>query len=126
MGACMAPAAASTLEQHFTDFAGQPEEYDKIITGEMAGGDAGNFVGKAAGDAHGPQSQRLTAGGAGAVYAQQGNLIGRDAERSGHGLTQQVTRKDIGNVFRPQTRLFQSQSHGLFLEGALRLLPAVF
>ena len=35
MGACMAPAAASTLEQHFTDFAGQPEEYDKIITGDL-------------------------------------------------------------------------------------------
>ena len=35
MGACMAPAAASTLEQHFTDFAGQPEGYDKIITGDL-------------------------------------------------------------------------------------------
>ena len=35
MGACMAPAAASTPEQHFTDFAGQPEEYDKIITGDL-------------------------------------------------------------------------------------------
>lgn len=35
MGACMAPAAASTLEQHFTDFAEQPEEYDKIITGDL-------------------------------------------------------------------------------------------
>ena len=35
MGACMAPAAASTLEQHFIDFAGQPEEYDKIITGDL-------------------------------------------------------------------------------------------
>lgn len=35
MGACMAPAAASTLEQHFVDFAGQPEEYDKIITGDL-------------------------------------------------------------------------------------------
>lgn len=35
MGACMAPAAASTLEQHFTDFAGQPEDYDKIITGDL-------------------------------------------------------------------------------------------
>lgn len=35
MGACMAPAAASTLEQHFTDFACRPEEYDKIITGDL-------------------------------------------------------------------------------------------
>ncbi len=35
MGACMAPAAAFTLEQHFADFAGQPEEYDKIITGDL-------------------------------------------------------------------------------------------
>lgn len=35
MGACMAPAAASTLEQHFVDFAGQPEDYDKIITGDL-------------------------------------------------------------------------------------------
>ena len=35
MGACMAPAAASALEQHFIDFAGQPEEYDKIITGDL-------------------------------------------------------------------------------------------
>jgi len=35
MGACMAPAAASTLEQHFTDFAAQPEDYDKIITGDL-------------------------------------------------------------------------------------------
>lgn len=35
MGACMAPAAASTLEQHFNDFSSQPEDYDKIITGDL-------------------------------------------------------------------------------------------
>lgn len=35
MGPCMAPAAASTLEQHFTDFGCRPEEYDKIITGDL-------------------------------------------------------------------------------------------
>ncbi len=35
MGACMAPAAASTLEQHFIDFASQPSDYDKIITGDL-------------------------------------------------------------------------------------------
>ncbi len=35
MGACMAPAAASTLEQHFLDFNSQPEDYDKIITGDL-------------------------------------------------------------------------------------------
>ncbi|MCM1025527.1 MAG: stage V sporulation protein AD [Roseburia sp.] len=35
MGACMAPAAASTLEQHFADFSSQPEDYDKIITGDL-------------------------------------------------------------------------------------------
>lgn len=35
MGACMAPAAASTLEQHFIDFGRRPEDYDKIITGDL-------------------------------------------------------------------------------------------
>ena len=35
MGACMAPAAASTLEQHFIDFGSQPKDYDKIITGDL-------------------------------------------------------------------------------------------
>ena len=35
MGACMAPAAASTLEQHFIDFDSQPNCYDKIITGDL-------------------------------------------------------------------------------------------
>lgn len=35
MGPCMAPAAASTLEQHFVDFGSQPEDYDKIITGDL-------------------------------------------------------------------------------------------
>ena len=35
MGACMAPAAASTLERHFVDFDSQPEDYDKIITGDL-------------------------------------------------------------------------------------------
>ncbi|MCH5343084.1 MAG: stage V sporulation protein AD [Acetatifactor sp.] len=35
MGACMAPAAASTLEQHFSDWSSQPEDYDKIITGDL-------------------------------------------------------------------------------------------
>lgn len=35
MGACMAPAAASTLERHFIDFDSQPEDYDKIITGDL-------------------------------------------------------------------------------------------
>ncbi len=35
MGACMAPAAASTLVQHFSDWNSQPEDYDKIITGDL-------------------------------------------------------------------------------------------
>lgn len=35
MGACMAPSAASTLERHFIDFKSQPEDYDKIITGDL-------------------------------------------------------------------------------------------
>ncbi len=35
MGACMAPAAASTLEQHFSDWNSQPSDYDKIITGDL-------------------------------------------------------------------------------------------
>lgn len=35
MGACMAPSAASTIEQHFIDFNSQPEDYDKIITGDL-------------------------------------------------------------------------------------------
>ncbi len=35
MGACMAPAAASTLEQHFLDFNSQPNDYDKIVTGDL-------------------------------------------------------------------------------------------
>ena len=35
MGACMAPAAASTIQQHFQDFAVGPEEYDRIVTGDL-------------------------------------------------------------------------------------------
>lgn len=35
MGACMAPAAASTIEQHFQDFGTKPEDYDRIITGDL-------------------------------------------------------------------------------------------
>lgn len=35
MGACMAPAAASTIASHFVDYNSQPEEYDKIITGDL-------------------------------------------------------------------------------------------
>ncbi len=35
MGACMAPAAASTIEQHFIDWGTRPEDYDKIITGDL-------------------------------------------------------------------------------------------
>ena len=35
MGACMAPAAASTLEQHFIDFSSRPDDYDRIITGDL-------------------------------------------------------------------------------------------
>ena len=35
MGACMAPAVASTLERHFQDFNVEPEEYDRIITGDL-------------------------------------------------------------------------------------------
>ena len=35
MGACMAPAAADTLERHFSDYNSQPEDYDKIITGDL-------------------------------------------------------------------------------------------
>lgn len=35
MGACMAPAAAGTIEAHFQDFQRKPEDYDKIITGDL-------------------------------------------------------------------------------------------
>lgn len=35
MGACMAPAAASTIEQHLKDFGRRPEDYDRIITGDL-------------------------------------------------------------------------------------------
>lgn len=35
MGACMAPAAADTLVQHFLDFDVMPQEYDRIITGDL-------------------------------------------------------------------------------------------
>lgn len=35
MGACMAPAAASTIYAHLTDFEKKPEDYDRIITGDL-------------------------------------------------------------------------------------------
>lgn len=35
MGACMAPAAADTIERHLKDFNAAPEEYDRIITGDL-------------------------------------------------------------------------------------------
>lgn len=35
MGPCMAPAAADTILAHFSDYNSQPEEYDKIITGDL-------------------------------------------------------------------------------------------
>ncbi len=35
MGACMAPAAADTIYTHLQDFETSPEEYDKIITGDL-------------------------------------------------------------------------------------------
>lgn len=35
MGACMAPAACSTIAQHLKDFDRQPSYYDRIITGDL-------------------------------------------------------------------------------------------
>lgn len=35
MGACMAPAAASTIYTHFKDFSVSLDEYDRIITGDL-------------------------------------------------------------------------------------------
>lgn len=35
MGACMAPAAAETILQHFEDWGRGPEDYDRIITGDL-------------------------------------------------------------------------------------------
>ena len=35
MGACMAPAAASTIVQNLEDFGREPKDYDKIITGDL-------------------------------------------------------------------------------------------
>lgn len=35
MGACMAPAASSLIYQHFADFGRTPEDYDRIITGDL-------------------------------------------------------------------------------------------
>lgn len=42
MGACMAPAAADTILQHMRDFHAKPEDYDKIITGDL--GEVGKTV----------------------------------------------------------------------------------
>lgn len=35
MGACMAPAAATVISQHFEDWNRKPEDYDRIITGDL-------------------------------------------------------------------------------------------
>lgn len=35
MGACMAPAAADTIRQNLEDFGRKPEDYDRIITGDL-------------------------------------------------------------------------------------------
>ncbi|MCM1252561.1 MAG: stage V sporulation protein AD [Clostridium sp.] len=35
MGACMAPAAADSIRQNLEDFGRTPEDYDKIITGDL-------------------------------------------------------------------------------------------
>ena len=35
MGACMAPAAADTIAAHLRDFHRKPQDYDKIITGDL-------------------------------------------------------------------------------------------
>ena len=35
MGACMAPAAADTIERHLRDFQRSPGDYDRIITGDL-------------------------------------------------------------------------------------------
>lgn len=35
MGCTMAPAAAELISQHFQDFCSKPQEYDKIITGDL-------------------------------------------------------------------------------------------
>ena len=35
MGACMAPAAADVIYQHLKDFDRKPEDYDKIVTGDL-------------------------------------------------------------------------------------------
>ena len=35
MGACMAPAAADTIRQNLEDFGRIPQDYDKIITGDL-------------------------------------------------------------------------------------------
>jgi stage V sporulation protein AD len=36
MGSAMAPAAASTIEQHFVDLGVSPEDYDLIVTGDLS------------------------------------------------------------------------------------------
>ena len=35
MGCCMAPAAADTIAAHLNDFHRRPEDYDKIVTGDL-------------------------------------------------------------------------------------------
>ncbi len=42
MGACMAPAASDTICRHLEDFGRRPEEYDKIITGDL--GEVGHTI----------------------------------------------------------------------------------
>ena len=37
MGGAMAPAAVDTIEAHFRDFGRNPDDYDLIATGDLAG-----------------------------------------------------------------------------------------
>ena len=42
MGACMAPAACDTIYQNMMDFNRMPEDYDRIITGDL--GEIGQHI----------------------------------------------------------------------------------
>ena len=94
-----------------------------FCAGEMAAGDAGGKIRKAAGNGEACEGEGQPAGGAGAVEPEKRAFILHQPKACGDTLSEQVTCKKISDIRRMQSSLLERQMQGVALQTAFRILP---
>lgn len=95
MGACMAPAACDTIYRNFQDFGRKPEEYDRIVTGDLGALGAKILYDLMQQKGYCIQNQHMDCGIE--MFGVNEDLLGTEIARPGE-ATQILSEKSVENI----------------------------